>query len=142
MAEAQPEGFAAAGRLAEWITRDEPWQYHLGPGSPQAKLCEAEGKILVLGASLNNISLLHHAEHLANVARKRVARYGLPVMRDGRRVWMDFEVYDTSRGIMDWPKRPTTEGEEHGESQLSRDSRPAERGGANQEERPWILQLI
>ncbi len=99
-----PFSYVAVGERAGWVTEEHPWQYRDGPGSPLAKLCEAGGSVLVLGSPLGNVTLLHHAEHLADVPGKRVDRYRMPILRGGRRVWMDFEEYDTTRGIADWPE--------------------------------------
>jgi len=100
---AHPEGsFVAIGSLSQWITENHPIQYGYGPGSPLAKLCEAGGKVLMLGAPFNSITLLHYAEFLANVPNKRVVNYRMPVLREGKRVWINLEEYDTSRGIVDW----------------------------------------
>lgn len=96
---------AALGAKARWITENHPLQYGYGPGSPLAKLCEAGGKVLLLGAPLNTITLLHYAEHLAQVPNKRIARYKMPILRDGQRAWVDIEDFDTSRGIVDWEGR-------------------------------------
>lgn len=93
---------AAIGSLARWITGNHPLQYGYGPGSPFAKLYESGGKVLLVGAPLNAITLLHFAEHLARVPNKRVVRYKMPVLRNGKRVWVDIEEYDTSQGIVDW----------------------------------------
>jgi len=96
-----PDGsFAAVGALARWITDDHPLQYGYGPGSPLAKLCEVKGKVLLLGAPLNTITLLHYAEHIANVPNKRIVRYKMPILRGGMRVWVEIEEYDTCRGIV------------------------------------------
>ncbi len=98
-----PEGsFVAIGRLAQHITENQPWQYGYGTGSPLAKLCNAGGKVLLLGAPLDTITLLHYAEFLADVPNKRVINYKMPVMQKGKRVWVDLEEYDTSRGIAEW----------------------------------------
>ncbi len=98
-----PDGsFAVIGSLARWLTQDHPLYYGYGPGSPLAKLCEAGGKILMLGAPLDSITLLHYAEHLADVPNKRIVHYRMPVLRGGRRVWIDIEEYDTNTGIVDW----------------------------------------
>jgi len=93
---------AAVGAKARWLTEDHPLQYGYGPGSPLAKLCQAQGQVLLLGAPLDTITLLHYAEHLARVPNKRVVRYKIPILRDGQRVWVDIEEFDTSRGIVDW----------------------------------------
>ena len=94
----------AVGARAAWITRDHPLNYENGPGSPLAKLCEAGGYVLLLGPLLRNITLLHHAEHLAQVPNKRIDRYRMPIIRDGKRVWVEIEEFDTTRGIVDWPE--------------------------------------
>ncbi len=98
-----PFSLVAVGQRANWLTEDEPWQYRNGPGSPLAKLCEVGGSVLLLGPVLGSITLLHHAEHLAKVPNKKVDRYRMPVLVDGESVWMDFEEYDTTLGIVDWP---------------------------------------
>ena len=92
----------AIGSRARWITENHPLQYGYGPGSPLAKLCEANGQVLLLGAPLNCITLLHYAEHMARVPNKRVVRYKMPILRDGRRVWVEIEEFDTSQGVVDW----------------------------------------
>lgn len=92
--------FAAVGALAHWITENHPLQYGYGSGSPLAKLSEVGGKVLLLGAPLNTITLLHYAEHMAKVPNKRIVRYKMPILRDGQRVWVEIEEFDTSRGIV------------------------------------------
>lgn len=91
---------AAVGALARWITENHPLQYGYGPGSPFAKLCKVKGKVLLIGAPFNTITLLHYAEHMAKVPNKRVVRYKMPVLRNGKRVWVEIEEFDTSRGIV------------------------------------------
>jgi aminoglycoside 3-N-acetyltransferase len=88
--------FAAVGALARWITEDHPLQYGLGPGSPLAKLCEARGRVLLLGAPLSNITLLHYAENVAKVPDKKIVQYKMPLLRDGKRVWVAIEEFDTN----------------------------------------------
>jgi len=92
--------FAAVGALAHWMTDDHPLQYGYGPGSPLAKLCEVKGKVLLLGAPLNTITLLHYAEHIADVPNKRIVRYKMPILRGGLRAWVEIEEFDTNRGIV------------------------------------------
>jgi aminoglycoside 3-N-acetyltransferase len=99
-----PFSYAAVGKHAEWIVHDHPWNYRDGTGSPLEKLCQLKGKVCLLGSPLSDITLLHYAEYCANVPHKRIARYRLPILQHGTRVWMDFEEYDTSIGIVDWPE--------------------------------------
>jgi aminoglycoside 3-N-acetyltransferase len=58
---------------------------------------EAKGKVLMLGAPLDTITLLHYVEHCAQIPGKRVVRYrrlmpGPPP--EGPR-WVEFEEFDT-----------------------------------------------
>src|SRR4051812_34782753 len=68
-------GMSAIGERAAWITADHPFRYGYGEGSPLAKLVEARGKVLMLGAPLDTITLLHFSEHVADIPNKRIARY-------------------------------------------------------------------
>ena len=70
---------AALGARAAWIAADHPLQYGYGEGSPFAKLVEAGGKVAMIGAPLDTITLLHHAEHLADICGKRVVRHAYPM---------------------------------------------------------------
>ena len=64
----QPEAsIVALGTRAAWIVADHPWDDPYGPGSPLAKLVETDGQVLMLGAPLETITLLHHAEATARV---------------------------------------------------------------------------
>jgi aminoglycoside 3-N-acetyltransferase len=40
---------AALGARARWLTDDQPWDHPYGPGSPLAKLVEADGDVLMPG---------------------------------------------------------------------------------------------
>lgn len=97
-----PFSYIAVGARACDLTRDHPLCYRDGEDSPLAKLCAGGGRVLLLGAPLNTLTILHHAEFLARVPNKRVVRYKLPVLREGRRVWVEVEEFDTSLGIVDW----------------------------------------
>jgi aminoglycoside 3-N-acetyltransferase len=91
---------AAVGAKAKWLTKNHPLQYGYGLGSPLAKLCEAKGKVLLLGAPLSTITLIHYAEHMANVPNKRIAHYRIPMLRRGQRVWVDVEEFDTCGDVL------------------------------------------
>jgi aminoglycoside 3-N-acetyltransferase len=98
---------AARGARAAWLIADQPWNYAYGRGSPFEKLCEAGGRLLLLGSDHDEVTLLHYAEHVAEFEGKRIARYHVPVMRDGKRTWVPCEEFDTSgRGVHpNWPDR-------------------------------------
>jgi aminoglycoside 3-N-acetyltransferase len=93
---------AAIGAQAEWITRDHPLNYGYGAGSPLEKLVEARGSVLMLGAPLDTITLLHYAENRARMRHKRVVRYPCPILRAGKRVWVAIEDYDTGEPHADY----------------------------------------
>ncbi|MBK8084009.1 MAG: aminoglycoside 3-N-acetyltransferase [Devosia sp.] len=88
--------FAAMGGRADWFTADHGLDYGYGPQSPLGKLVAAHGKVLMLGAPLDTMTLLHHAEHLANIPDKRIRRFEAPMLVDGRTVWRRFEEFDTA----------------------------------------------
>lgn len=92
---------AAIGGLAQWFTADHALDYGYGPNSPFGRLVEADGKTLLLGAPLDTMTLLHHAEHLAKIPDKRVLRYEAPILIDGQVTWRWFEEFDTGRPIVD-----------------------------------------
>lgn len=94
--------FAAAGKRAKWLTENHQLNYGLGADSPLARLCEAGGRVLMLGAPLSNLTLIHHAEHLVELPDKRVDRYKMPILRNGQKVWVDVEEFDTTNGIADF----------------------------------------
>ncbi len=60
---------------ASTLTARHPLQFGYGPGSPVATLCSLGGKVLMLGAPLDTMTLLHHAEHLATLPAKRVISF-------------------------------------------------------------------
>jgi aminoglycoside 3-N-acetyltransferase len=91
---------AAVGAKARWMTENHPLQYGYGLGSPLSKLCEARGKVLLLGAPFTAITLLHHAEHKANVPNRRIVHYKMPILRNGQKVWEEIEEFDTCGGIL------------------------------------------
>ena len=95
----QPEaGIVAIGRRAEWIVADHPMDEAYGAGSPLAKLVEADGQVLALGAPLSTLTLLHHAEATVQVDDKRRVVYRMPLLVDGRAIWREFRDIDTAEG--------------------------------------------
>lgn len=93
---ANPEAsMVAVGAQADFLTREHPLNYGYGPGSPLAKLVELRGGVLMLGAPLDTITLLHYAENRANLRHKKVIHYQCPILQEGERVWVDIEDYET-----------------------------------------------
>jgi len=94
--------FAAIGAMAEWITHDHPLDYGYGAGSPLEKLVKAQGQVLMLGAPLDTLTLLHYSESRAQMRHKRVIHYSCPILREGERVWVEIEDYDTGEPHADY----------------------------------------
>jgi aminoglycoside 3-N-acetyltransferase len=92
---------AAIGRRATWLTADHPQDYGYGPGSPLARLVDCGGRVLMVGAPRDTMTLLHYAEHLADLPGKRVLRYEQPFAGDGGTVWRWVEEFDTSEPVVD-----------------------------------------
>ena len=93
---------AALGARADWITADHPLDYGYGEGSPLARLVSIGGKVLMIGAPLDTMTLLHHAEHLAQIPGKRVIRYEVPLARSSGGVeWRMVEEFDTADPVVE-----------------------------------------
>ncbi|MEU0686987.1 aminoglycoside 3-N-acetyltransferase [Streptomyces uncialis] len=94
--------FAALGSRASELTADHPWDGPHGPGSPLARLATLGGRVLLLGAPLDTMTLLHHSEALAKAPGKRFVEYEQPVLADGERVWRRFHDIDSEEGAFDY----------------------------------------
>jgi aminoglycoside 3-N-acetyltransferase len=90
-----PEGgVVAVGAQAEWVTEEQPADDAYGARSPFARLVASDGQLLLLGAPLDTLTLLHHAEGVARVGgkRRRTFRVATP---GGERSYTDI---DTEHG--------------------------------------------
>ncbi|MBM3727382.1 MAG: aminoglycoside 3-N-acetyltransferase [Acidobacteria bacterium] len=94
-------GVAAIGPQAAWITAGHPFQYGYGEGSPFEKLVRLGVQVLMIGAPLDTITLLHYAEHRARIPGKRIIRYRRLMPGANGPVWMDFEEFDTGDPVHD-----------------------------------------
>jgi aminoglycoside 3-N-acetyltransferase len=99
--------FVAWGRQAAHLLADQPWDYAFGRGSALERFVERDGRILLLGCDHDTVTFLHYAEHVLDVPGKRVARFRVPMLEDGRRVWRAMEEFDTSDAGAhpSWPDR-------------------------------------
>jgi aminoglycoside 3-N-acetyltransferase len=93
--------FGAWGAYAAWIVADHPFNYGYGPGSPLHKLCEADGYVLLLGAPLDTLTVLHYAEDRARLPNKRIKRYRCPILHNGETLWVDLEEFETGDPVID-----------------------------------------
>ena len=85
---------AALGPRAEWLCSEHDSVE--APRTPFSKLVESCGQVLMLGAPLGGLTILHHAEALAEVPNKRRVSYRMPVLEEGRRTWGDFTDIETA----------------------------------------------
>ncbi|MGI8746721.1 MAG: aminoglycoside 3-N-acetyltransferase [Bryobacteraceae bacterium] len=92
-------GVVAIGPLADWMTNDHPFQYGYGDGSPFDKFLQANGRVLMLGAPLDTITLLHYAEHKAQIPKKRIRRYRRLMPGVSEPAWIWFEEFDTAEPV-------------------------------------------
>ena len=93
-------GVAAVGSLAGVLTAEHPYDDAYGAGTPYAQLVELGGRVALLGAPLDTVTLVHHAEAVAEVPGKRRVSYGMPVISGGERLWRTFSDIDTSEGAL------------------------------------------
>lgn len=91
---------AAIGARAAWLTADHPLDYGYGEGSPLAKLVQAGGKVLMVGAPRDTMTLLHHAEHLAQIPNKRIRQYEVPLASPEGSCWRMAEEFETSEPVI------------------------------------------
>jgi aminoglycoside 3-N-acetyltransferase len=102
-----PIRFVAWGARVDHLFARQPWNYAFGLDSPLERFVELDGKILMLGSDHDTVTFLHYAEHVVDVPGKRVARFKVPVLEEGRRVWREMEEFDSSSAGAhpSWPDR-------------------------------------
>lgn len=97
-------GVTAVGPVAEVLTAEHPYDDAYGAGTPYARLVELDGQVGMLGAPLESLTLVHHAEAIARVPGKRRVAYRYPVFEGGERVWRTFSDIDTSQGALPYER--------------------------------------
>jgi aminoglycoside 3-N-acetyltransferase len=96
--------FAALGSRAGWLIEDQPWDHPYGPGSPLAKLVEADCDVLMLGAPLETLTILHYAEEQARVPTKKTVVYKAAVGTRHAVEWRKIRDIDTSAGAFPYER--------------------------------------
>jgi aminoglycoside 3-N-acetyltransferase len=93
---------AALGAEAGFFCENHPIDYGYGPGSPLARLAaHPQGKVLNVGAPRDTMTLLHHAEHLADLFNKRLKFYEVPFALPGGGVeWRAVEEFETGEPVV------------------------------------------
>ncbi len=94
-------GVAAIGARADWLCENHDLWYGYGEESPYAKLVAVGARVLLLGAPLDTITLLHHSEHVARLTGKRVKRYRRKILVQRQPRWVDIEEFDSSEPVIE-----------------------------------------
>jgi aminoglycoside 3-N-acetyltransferase len=99
--------FAAGGAHAARLLAAHPWDFPYGFDSPLDRLRALGGKILLLGSDHDEVTFLHHVEHVVEFPDKKIARYKVPYAVDGQRVWREVAEVNTSGdgAHKNWPDR-------------------------------------
>ncbi|WP_454296874.1 aminoglycoside N(3)-acetyltransferase [Salana multivorans] len=82
---------SANGPLAETITAVHDLDCPSGERSPMRALYDADGQVLLLGASPAKTTVLHLAEHRADWPGKHLDSNAGPVLVDGKRTWVTYQ---------------------------------------------------
>jgi aminoglycoside 3-N-acetyltransferase len=91
-----PARFVVWGKHADYLLSHQPWDFAFGKGSLLERFVELNGKIVLLGSDHDNVTFLHYAEHVTDFPGKRVARFRVPMLEHGKRVWKEMAEFDTS----------------------------------------------
>lgn len=100
-----PARFVAWGKQTDYLFSHQPWDYAFGRDSALHRFVELNGKILLLGCDHDTVTFLHYAEHIVDIPDKRIARFKVPVIENGARVWRDMAEFNTAGdGVhANWP---------------------------------------
>jgi aminoglycoside 3-N-acetyltransferase len=99
--------FVVWGKHADHLISEQPWDYAFGLHSALDRFLVLDGNILLLGSDHDAVTFLHYVEHVANIPDKKVRRFQVPILEDGRRIWRSMEEFDTSGdgAHLNWPDR-------------------------------------
>jgi aminoglycoside 3-N-acetyltransferase len=99
--------FAAAGSGARHLLAEQPWDFPYGVDSPLERFLKLDGRILLLGSDHDEVTFLHHVEHVVDFPDKNIARYKVPYAIDGGIVWREVQEVNTSDdgAHANWPDR-------------------------------------
>lgn len=98
-------GLVAVGPRAAELTAAHRLDDGFGAGTPYARVVAGGGQVLLLGAPLHSISLLHHAEAIAR-GPKRWTTYRLPLRQDAATRWVAIREIDVWRGVYPYERDP------------------------------------
>src|SRR5262245_54520885 len=64
-----------------------PARRRVRPGTPYGRVVEGGGQVVLLGPTLDTVTLVHHADAIARVEGKRRVAWRCPALVDGGREW-------------------------------------------------------
>lgn len=85
---------AAVGPNAGALLSGHTLEHGLGESSPQARLYELDGQILLMGVTHANNTSLHLAEYRSSVSGRQWTTHASPVQVDGQRRWVSYPDLD------------------------------------------------
>jgi aminoglycoside 3-N-acetyltransferase len=89
--------FAAKGPHADHLLSQVPWDFTYGADSTLARFNALDGKILLLGSDHDQVTFLHHAEHIVDVPDKIIATFEAPCDDgSGGVAWRQMKEFDTA----------------------------------------------
>jgi aminoglycoside 3-N-acetyltransferase len=97
-------GVSAVGPRAGVVVTPHPLDDAYGEGTPYARLVALDGQVVMLGAPLETVTLVHHAEAISRVDGKRRVAWRVPLLLDGERVWRTLRDIDTSEGALPYER--------------------------------------
>jgi aminoglycoside N3'-acetyltransferase len=91
----------ALGPLAHELIEPHRLGQAFGASSPLERFVKRKGKVLLFGAPLDSVTVLHYAEATADIPGKQRVTYEMPLLGpNGETVWERAEDFD-SNGILD-----------------------------------------
>lgn len=98
--------FVAWGKHASDLFSTQPWDFAFGHDSALERFVTLQGKILLIGCDHDNVTFLHYAEHVVDIADKRIVTFRVPVLENGQRRWRPMKEFDTATvAHPSWPDR-------------------------------------
>ena len=98
--------FVVWGRHGAHLLSKQPWSFAFGRDSALERFAALDGRIILLGCDHDTVTFLHYAEHILDVAGKRVLTFKVPIVENGVRVWKEMQEFDTGdRAHANWPDR-------------------------------------
>lgn len=88
--------FAAWGKNAEEITKDQPIDYPMGENSPLSRIYDLDGYVLLLGVGYDTNTSFHLAEYRQNTIIQSIE--GSPIIEGDKKVWRTYKNVEFETG--------------------------------------------